>query len=123
MSDEKPNLWDLTWSEFWRKKTRLKELKRHATQGHAEWSLLLLERTKYETLATFLDPESWKGESADSLQRLTSVVEYVLNEVPPDRLPAGLEPARVVANFKLAVLKSAGPGPKVKSGTQNSATK
>jgi hypothetical protein len=112
MSDEKPNLLDKTLTEAWSKKKCLEELHRHATAGHAEWSMLLLERTKYETLPKFLDPESWKGENTDSLQRLTTVVEYVLSEAP-EHLPTGLDPDRVVANFKQAILKSRGPAPKV----------
>jgi hypothetical protein len=112
MSDEKPSLWDKTVSEAWQEEKCLEELHRHAISGHAEWSILLLERTKYETIQNFLDPESWKGENTESLQRLTTVVEYVLNEVP-DHLPTGLDPARVVANFKQAILKSRGPGPHV----------
>jgi hypothetical protein len=53
MSDEKPSMYDKTVTETWSKKKCLEELHKHATNGHREWSKLLLERTKYETLPKF----------------------------------------------------------------------
>jgi hypothetical protein len=82
----------------------LEELRKHTLNGNAEWTMLLLAKTDYAEISTFLDPSSWKGETPDNLKNVLAVVQYVFEEAPKERLHADRD--GVVAAFRLLALQS-----------------
>jgi len=99
-----PTPFDRFRIKIWRKNKAVEELRKHTVNGDPEWVMCLLAKTNYETIATFLDPSSWAGETTDHFMNVTAVVEHVLNKVPSDRLPANTDRAHVLASFRQAVL-------------------
>lgn len=106
MNESTPSGWDRVRIRYWPKQKALDELRKRALNGETEWVMLLVQKTNYETISNILDTKSWQGESTDNLRKLNVVIKYMLQNVPKERLPKGIDPFSVIAAFDQAVLRS-----------------
>jgi hypothetical protein len=106
MARSKPTIIDRARIRGWSTKRALEELRKHTVNGDGEWAMLLLDKTEYATIRTFLDPRTWKGESPENLRNVAMVVDHLLKSAPQEQLPPQQDPEHIVAAFKQAILRS-----------------
>jgi hypothetical protein len=105
MANSTFNILDRTRLKYWSRGKALKELRAHILSGDIEWSIALLEKTGYETMASILDVSSWKGENGVGLRNVAKVVLAVLQNMPATRLPEGASREQATGKFQVEIFK------------------